>query len=361
MNSQPTTENIAIMRHLFNHQRLSAEAVALQVASSIRTDERWRRKFELEEHDDIPAGDGRINRVTAYKITDEKQLDQAIEVLNQDPFMAASDIPDLLDINVTGKPMRKSIKERRGILNFKAAEKPELRDADELARIRFANQYRNFTVPIQWNRTFFLDEKTFSTEKDSRCRIWRPRNTRYQHQYVKAVRHSGRISIACWGYVSALGPGTPVEVGRRMNANRYRELLDTVLLPDIDAVFPDNRPVYILEDNSAVHTARIVRDWYTQHPRLQRLVWAPRSPDLNPIENVWAEMVRDWKPAVRTEVELRDRIFNRWEVLRGRPGYFQTLAASMPRRIQQVIDSEAGKGINYCKFSIQTTFYLQHK
>lgn len=123
MNFQPTPDNIAIMRHLFS-RRLPAEEVALQVGSSIRTAERWRRKFDIEEHDAIPAVDGRMNRVTAYKLSEE-QLDQAIEVLDQDPFMAASDIPDLLNMDVTEKTIRKSFKERRGIFNFKAAEKPE--------------------------------------------------------------------------------------------------------------------------------------------------------------------------------------------------------------------------------------------
>lgn len=60
-------------------------------------------------------------------------------------------------------------------------------------------------------------------------------------------------------------------------------------------------------------------------------------------------MVRDWTPAARTEQELRERIINRWEALRERPNYFQTLVESMPRRIEMVINN-GGRGINYCEY-----------
>lgn len=344
MNFQPTQDNIAVMRHFFR-QGQTAETIALEVGCAIRTAERWVTKFRREDDEGVPAIDRRAERVTPYKVTND-QLGQAVATLEQDPFMAASDLPALLDINVQPKTLRKSLKERANVHNFKAAKKPALRNADEVLRMNFADRYRHFTVALQWNRTFFLDEKTFSTEKDSRCRVWRPPNSRFRAEYVIPKSHSGRLNIACWGYITAQGPGALVEVGRRMNAEIYIQMLENWLLPGINGQFPDDRPVYIVEDNSPVHTAARVRAWYEAHPRLHRLVWAPRSPELNPIENVWAEIVRDWSPAARTEQELRERIVNRWEALRGRPNYFQTLAESMPRRIQVVMDS-AGKGINY--------------
>ena len=96
-----------------------------------------------------------------------------------------------------------------------------------------------------------------------------------------------------------------------------------------------------------MNTARVVREWCRQHPRLQRLIWHPRSPDLNIIENVWAEMVCEWKPNMATtKDELHECVIDLWRDLQGKPEYFQSLTDSMPRRIQKLIHANRGP-VNY--------------
>lgn len=119
MNFQPHADNVAVMRHYFRTGR-SAANIALEVGCAIRTAERWVQKFRREELDGTPAVDGRTNRVTAYKMSVD-ELDQAVELLRQDPFMAASDLPALLVIDVTAQTMRSNLKYRRNIHNYKGA------------------------------------------------------------------------------------------------------------------------------------------------------------------------------------------------------------------------------------------------
>ncbi|EFN63808.1 hypothetical protein EAG_12176, partial [Camponotus floridanus] len=45
-------------------------------------------------------------------------------------------------------------------------------------------------------------------------------------------------------------------------------------------------------DNSAVHTSLETQTWFRNHPEIQLVNWPARSPDLNLIENVWAQMVQ---------------------------------------------------------------------
>ena len=73
------------------------------------------------------------------------------------------------------------------------------------------------------------------------------------------------------------------------------------------------------------------------------LDWAAKSPDLNIIEYVWAMMARELAEEghlrnLRAE-ELWGRVQVKWEELRRRPQFFQRLAASMPRRLQAVMDA----------------------
>lgn len=67
------------------------------------------------------------------------------------------------------------------------------------------------------------------------------------------------------------------------------------------------------------------------------------SPDLNPIENLWAEMMYDWETVFpRNRARLEDYIVERWEAGRNNPQYFLNLYASMPYRMQAVIDNNGG-------------------
>ena len=143
------------------------------------------------------------------------------------------------------------------------------------ARLQFAERYED-RAEEEWKKTVFLNEKVYSTHKDGRYGVWRPDGTRYDHPYVLPTTYSGRHTKAYWAWVSGYGPGEIVEVGRRMNAQHYVNILENVLLPSAIEKFPDEDIIFIIEDNSAVHTARVVQQWYNAHPRLNRLIWPAR-------------------------------------------------------------------------------------
>ena len=266
--------------------------------------------------------------------------------MQQNPFEPVSKLPDALQLNVCEKTIRRALKSRTNLKYRKAAKKTDLKNPHKAARLEFCENYEGINGN-QWKNTVFIDEKVFSTDKDGRCGVWRPDRTRYLPQYVLPKTHSGRHTKPYWAWVTGHGPGEIIEVARRMNSAQYLRILNEILLPSIEGMFPNEAVIYIVEDISAVHTARIIQQWYREHPRLQRLIWPARSPDLNVIENVWAEMVREWHPRMaRTEDELHERVMEAWRDLFNRPEYFDSLTASMPRKIQEII--EAGGGfINY--------------
>lgn len=45
--------------------------------------------------------------------------------------------------------------------------------------------------------------------------------------------------------------------------------------------------VQYMDDNAPVHRARLVKDWI-ERSKILNPEWPPYSPDLNPIENLWA-------------------------------------------------------------------------
>lgn len=100
------------------------------------------------------------------------------------------------------------------------------------------------------------------------------------------------------------------------------------------------------QDNAAMHTSSETKNWFAQHPEVCVLQWPPRSPDLSPIENMWAQLLQNWPNRTFSNRQmLLNEVSTRWDALRGTE-YITNLYNSMPRRLQQVLDRNG----NWCSF-----------
>lgn len=103
-----------------------------------------------------------------------------------------------------------------------------------------------------------------------------------------------------------------------------------------------------MQDNAPIHSAKKVKEWFAEMG-IKVLEWPPYSPDLNPIENLWALLKKEafivapgLKDLKGKSIEAKHYLFHvlqkAWDqldrvVLRG-------LVESMSRRCQAVIDAE---------------------
>ena len=76
--------------------------------------------------------------------------------------------------------------------------------------------------------------------------------------------------------------GDPLSRRGGVTARVYRAVLDTHLLP----ILQQNGAIF-MHDNAPIHTAGIIEAWLCEN-RINVMDWPPYSPDLNPIENLWA-------------------------------------------------------------------------
>lgn len=207
------------------------------------------------------------------------------------------------------------------------------------ARVSFCLEYYNF----DWenNIVIFVDEKSFRSDRDGRKILWRNNNQRYVELNTLPNRASGRISINFWGWMSSMGPGELVEVDGRMNGEQYVELLRDVMVPTVRLHYPE-APIYLCQDNCRVHTSRVVEQWLASQNDVIRIPWPAKSPDLNPIENLWGLMVLDWDATeIRNNVNLRREANLTWERLRGSDTCWN-MVTGMRDRLDAVLEAQGG-------------------
>ena len=123
----------------------------------------------------------------------------------------------------------------------------------------------------------------------------------------------------------------------------YLNILENVMLPSADMTLMREN-WYFQQDNDPKHTAHVVRDWM-QDNNIPLMDWPSQSPDLNPIENLWAILDKSCKTRrPNNEVELFQILQDAWRALP--VSLLDDLVSSMPRRCQAVIDAE-GRATKY--------------
>jgi hypothetical protein len=239
------------------------------------------------------------------------------------------------ELNVSQNTIRRRLKSA-GLQHRIPAKKPILNDRHKGLRLAFANRYRNY----DFEKVVFVDEKVFSTNEQGRVSLWRLENTRYEEPNILKTQQSGRLTLGFWGWMTSSGPGELIEIPTRMNSVNYKEILQEVLMPTAKTVLGGDEPITLIQDNSSVHNSRIVQTWIDEQEDLNLIKLPPKSPDMNPIENLWGLMIQNWNPTdIRNIQNLKDHVFELWDYYRGN-NFCENCVLSMPDRLQAVIDAD---------------------
>ena len=123
-----------------------------------------------------------------------------------------------------------------------------------------------------------------------------------------------------------------------MNSQAYIDILQDRLLPSLNNLLP--QAGYFQQDNAPIHNSKQTRAFLLQN-NIQVMDWPPLSPDMNPIENVWAEISKKLdREKINNSDELFAKISEFWENLMNNVEYRMSLIDSMPKRVNALIDSK---------------------
>lgn len=197
------------------------------------------------------------------------------------------------------------------------------------ARLQFCKVH----MADNFQHTWFSDEKKFCLSgPDGWGYYWH--DLRREPQYFETS--GSRKSVMVWGAISWNAKTSLAFIDTTMDALKYQTLLQDHLLPHLqqDDVFQ--------QDNASCHTARSTKEWLCLR-LVPFLVWPSKSPDLNPIENIWGQLVRKVYSNGRhynSTAVLKRAIQAAWDQMP--QADIQAVVASMPSRIFQCIANKGG-------------------
>lgn len=173
---------------------------------------------------------------------------------------------------------------------------------------------------------------------------------------VRFSRNFGGGSLMVWLGFSEKGKIRLAFPSCRMNAQAYVKVLEDHML--IDAVrLHGYQQFRFQQDNAPIHNANFTKNWFRDN--FIRLIgekgrktpegddeqpWPALSPDLNPVENLWAYLVRKVYHRGRqyqSIADLKNAIVKAWEETPQK--VLHNLVKSMPDRIFEVISKQGGK------------------
>ncbi|GFU11730.1 transposable element Tcb2 transposase [Trichonephila clavipes] len=158
------------------------------------------------------------------------------------------------------------------------------------ARLQWCREHHNWTEQ-DWACVPFSDESRFSLLSDCRRQmIWRESGTTYHPENIQEKDRYPTCSIMVWAGIMINGrTRLHVVANGTMTGQRY---IDEVLLPHVFLFRGAVGDKFVfMDDHATCHRTLAVQDCLDSEG-IRRLVRPPRSPDLNPIENVWDALGR---------------------------------------------------------------------
>lgn len=314
--------------HLRDQYRWTEKEIARHLDLAPSTVHYWLAKADTPSVPDPPKR-GRP-RITTLAF-DSKILN----ICQKNPFKSASDIREDLETRVSVDTIRKRLQEQ-GMKCRIPARKPYLKPEHIRWRLKFAKNHRDWGVS-NWEKVVFSDEKIFRASSKGQVRVYRPkRSNRYDKRYlVPSTNRGGRFTICVWmAFGKRFRKLLRVEQ-KTLNSVYYTQ----VILSSIRGHLHRKRLTF-MQDRSSIHTSGRTKHWFVANNIRWMKNWPAKGPDMNPVENVWAELVR----RVASNPTNKDRL---WENVQKafydiEEDYFDTLIESMPRRMERVCEAKGG-------------------
>jgi hypothetical protein len=245
---------------------------------------------------------------------------------------------ELAKLDFANKTISKStinrILVRNDVRAYRPTKKTDITEVNRKKRYDWAMERIDWTIE-DWMSVIFSDESMVTNilpRKFIRKRISDPKI--YQ---TNTSRGSYPIKVHVWGAISFLRVGRLFPIEETLTSKKYTDILNDHLIPSFDGL--TTGALLFQQDNAPVHAARDTRT-FLREKGIQTIEWPPQSPDLNPIENVWAFLKAKIHKDTKNETDLYKELLKIWSKIPDE--FLYNLYNSMHERIIEVIAYRGG-------------------
>jgi hypothetical protein len=277
--------------------------------------------------------DGVVTRRIGRECSLPERTQRLIVRAASNKCITAKRIKSELNLPCSPTTVRRVLKKSGITIYRKKLRKPILSGLQRAARVAWARNRLHWAN--KWKDIVFSDEKKFNLDGLDNSAL-------YYHDIRKREllhdkRHTGGGSVMVWAAIGWRGKSSIAFLDGSQDSLKYQQTLEEFLLP-CAARIGGNRWI-VMQDNASIHASASTRHWLAiRHIRM--LPWPARSPDLNPMENVWSAMssiVCEGGRQLSTREELKTAILAAWARISAE--YRHKLYNSMNKRLQAVINN----------------------
>ena len=233
----------------------------------------------------------------------------------------------------------KAIKVKKIKINLK----PELTEKHKKDRLNFAENFISYDS--EWENVWFSDEKKFNLDGPDGYNYYWSLDGTSNNKIKFSKTRSPKGSVMVWGAINFSFKIDLVIMEGKFNSIKYCEMLGDNFICKAHN-FQGNNFIF-QQDNASTHTSKYTREMLEEE-NINTLDWLARSPDLNPIENVWGMLTqiiyKNSRSYKKKKEDLKNAINEAWKQLP--QSYFQDLVCSMKKRLREVIKQD-GDSIKY--------------
>ena len=230
-----------------------------------------------------------------------------------------------------------------GLIPKRCRRRARLSPENIKARLAFAQKNRKKPRKFWLNMITFSDEKPFEpfcSRLGSRDCAWVGLGE--DPVTIECSRTGGKLMI--WAAINGQGKTKLHFVEGNLNAEKYIGILKKAM-PELNRLMPTEQHI-LQQDGATSHTAKVTQEFLETQCNFdfwRKADWPANSPDLNPIENLWAQL--EWLVQQQTPTnlkELKAALKREWAKIG--PDFLQRFIKSMPDRLERVIQAK-GKAI----------------